>query len=272
MKQPQVILITGASSGFGKITAQTLAAQGHIVYGTSRKQTENKKSVTMLVADVTDSNSIHHVVERIIKEHGRIDVLINNAGVGIGGALELATDEEIALQMDTNFLGMVRVCRSVLPIMRRQRKGKIINISSIAGLIAVPYQGFYSASKFAIEGYSEALSLEIHPFGIKVCVVEPGDFNTGFTANRNISATTLNNPDYGQYFADTLKIIEKAETGGCSPSKLATTILKLVEKENPPFRTLTGPLSQVGFAKVKGWLPGKIIRYALRTFYRIKKY
>lgn len=155
--------------------------------------------------------------------------------------------------------------------MRRQRKGKIINISSIAGLIAVPYQGFYSASKFAIEGYSEALSLEVHPFGIKVCVVEPGDFNTGFTANRNISAATLNSSDYGQYFTDTLKIIEEAETNGCAPSKFATAVLKLVEKENPPFRTLTGPLSQVMFAKVKGWLPGKVIRYALRTFYKIKK-
>lgn len=271
MKQSQVILITGASSGFGKITAQTLAAQGHIVYGTSRKQTENKENVTMLIADVTDSNSIHHAVERIIKEQGRIDVLINNAGIGFGGALELTTDKEIALQMDTNFLGMVRVCRSVLPIMRRQHKGKIINISSIAGLMAVPYQGFYSASKFAIEGYSEALSLEVHPFNIKVCIVEPGDFNTGFTANRNISAATLASPDYGEYFADTLKIIEKAETGGCAPSKFVTAILKLVEKENPPFRTLTGPLSQVMFAKVKGWLPGKVIRYALRIFYKIKK-
>ena len=124
MKQSQVILITGASSGFGKITAQTLAAQGHIVYGTSRKQTENKGNVTMLIADVTDNSSIHCVVEHIMQERGRIDVLINNAGMGIGGALELATDKEIALQMDTNFLGMVRVCRSVLPIMRRQRKGK----------------------------------------------------------------------------------------------------------------------------------------------------
>ena len=98
MKQSQVILITGASSGFGKITAQTLAAQGHIVYGTSRKQTENKGNVTMLVADVTDNSSIHCVVEHIMKERGRIDVLINNAGMGIGGALELATDKEIALQ------------------------------------------------------------------------------------------------------------------------------------------------------------------------------
>lgn len=269
MKQSQVILITGASSGFGKVMAQTLDAQGHIIYGTSRKQAESKGNITMLVADVTDENSIYNAVQYIIKEQGRIDVLINNAGMGISGALELATEEEIALQMNTNFLGMVHVCRYVLPVMRKQRKGKIINISSIAGLMAVPYQGFYSASKFAIEGYSEALSLEVYPFGIKVCIVEPGDFNTGFTANRNISAETLSNPDYGQYFADTLKIIEKAEREGCAPSKLAMTILKLVERKNPPFRTLTGPLSQVMFAKAKSWLPGNIIRYVLRIFYKI---
>lgn len=154
--------------------------------------------------------------------------------------------------------------------MRKQRQGKIINISSIAGRIAVPYQGFYSASKFAIEGYSEALSMEVYPFGIKVCVVEPGDFNTGFTASRNISPATLACPDYGKRFKRTLKIIEEAETNGCPPSKLAAAICKLIEKKNPPFRTLTGLWTQVAFARFKGWIPGKVIRYALRSFYEIK--
>ena len=187
MERTQVILITGASSGFGKVTAQTLAGKGYVVYGTSRRIANgNIGQIRMLIADVTDENSVRSAVNRIMDEQGHIDVLINNAGMGIGGALEMATDEEISSQMDTNFMGMVRMCRAVLPIMRKQRQGKIINISSIAGRIAVPYQGFYSASKFAIEGYSEALSMEVYPFGIKVCVVEPGDFNTGFTASRNI--------------------------------------------------------------------------------------
>ena len=174
--QPQVILITGASSGFGKITAQMLSAQGHIVYGTSRKLSEDMNEVKMLVVDVTNSPSIRQAIDRILSEQGRIDVLINNAGMGIGGALELATEKEVNIQMNTNFFGVVNMCREVLPVMRKNRKGKIINISSIGGVMGIPYQGFYSASKFAVEGYSEALALEVHPFNIKVCVVEPGDF------------------------------------------------------------------------------------------------
>lgn len=149
------------------------------------------------------------VVERILSEQGRIDVLINNAGIGIGGALELATEEEVNIQMNTNFFGVVNMCKAVLPSMRKARKGKIINISSIGGVMGIPYQGFYSASKFAVEGYSEALALEVHPFHIKVCVVEPGDFNTGFTDNRNISEQTRLDADYGESFLKSLEIIEK---------------------------------------------------------------
>ena len=241
MERTQVILITGASSGFGKVTAQTLAGKGYVVYGTSRRIANgNIGQIRMLIADVTDENSVRSAVNRIMDEQGHIDVLINNAGMGIGGALEMATDEEISSQMDTNFMGMVRMCRAVLPIMRKQRQG------------------------------SEALSMEVYPFGIKVCVVEPGDFNTGFTASRNISPATLACPDYGKRFKRTLKIIEEAETNGCPPSKLAAAICKLIEKKNPPFRTLTGPWTQVAFARFKGWIPGKVIRYALRSFYEIK--
>ena len=220
--QPQVILITGASSGFGKITAQMLSERGHIVYGTSRKPSEDMNQVKMLVVDVTNFLSVCQAVERILSEQGRIDVLINNAGIGIGGALELATEEEVNIQMNTNFFGVVNMCKAVLPSMRKARKGKIINISSIGGVMGIPYQGFYSASKFAVEGYSEALALEVHPFHIKVCVVEPGDFNTGFTDNRNISEQTRLDADYGESFLKSLEIIEKEERNGCHPQKLGS--------------------------------------------------
>ena len=143
--QPQIILITGASSGFGKITAQMLSEQGHIVYGTSRKPSENIGKVRMLVVDVTNSISVRQAVEQIISEQGRMDVLINNAGMGIGGALELATEEEVSMQMNTNFFGVVNMCKAVLPYMRKARRGKIINISSIGGVMGIPYQGFYSS-------------------------------------------------------------------------------------------------------------------------------
>ena len=268
--QSQIILITGASSGFGKFIAQMLSEQGHIVYGTSRKPSENMNNVKMLVVDVTSPLSIRQAVEQIISEQGRIDVLINNAGIGIGGALELATEDEVSKQMNTNFFGVVNMCREVLPLMRKARKGKIINISSIGGVMGIPYQGFYSASKFAVEGYSEALALEVYPFHIKVCLVEPGDFNTGFTDNRNISEQTGLNADYRESFLKSLEIIEKEERNGCHPRKLAAAICKIVARKNPPFRTKVGPLVQVLFAKSKRWLPDSVMQYALRIFYAIK--
>ena len=236
--QPQVILITGASSGFGKITAQMLSEQGHIVYGTSRKPSGNMNNVKMLVADVTNILSIHEAVGQIISEQGRI--------------------------------GVVNMCKVVLPYMRKARRGKIINISSIGGVMGIPYQGFYSASKFAVEGYSEALALEVHPFHIKVCIVEPGDFNTGFTDNRNISEATRVNTDYKESFLKSLEIIEKEERNGCHPKKLGHAICKIVARKNPPFRTKVGPWIQVTFAKSKKWLPDVVMQYALRIFYAIQ--
>lgn len=268
--QPQVILITGASSGFGKISAQMLSAQGHIVYGTSRKTSEDQGKVKMLLMDVTLSSSIQKGVEQILSEQGRIDVLINNAGMGIGGALEFATDEEVSRQMNTNFFGVVNMCREVLPVMRKARKGKIVNISSIGGVMGVPYQGIYSASKFAVEGYSETLALEVHPFGIKVCLVEPGDFQTGFTDSRNISEGTMKETDYKESFSRSMKIIENEERNGCHPQKLGAAICRIVNRTNPPFRTKVGPFIQVWFARSKRWLPDSIMQFALRMFYAIE--
>lgn len=268
--QSQVILITGASSGFGKISAQMLSEQGHIVYGTSRKALADMGNVRMLVVDVTCPISIRKATEQILIEQGRIDVLVNNAGMGISGALELATEEEVSKQMDTNFFGVVNMCREVLPMMRKVRKGKIINISSIGGVMGIPYQGFYSASKFAVEGYSEALALEVYPFGVRVCLVEPGDFKTGFTDNRNVSELTVRDDDYGNSFSKSLEIIEKEERNGCHPRKLGAAICKIVRRKNPPFRTKVGPWVQVLFAKSKRWLPDAAMQFALRIFYAVK--
>lgn len=270
MKEAKVILITGASSGFGKISSQMLAERGHIVYGTSRKASSDMGKVRMLEMNVTDKSSIQKGIEQIMAEHYRIDVLINNAGIGISSALELTTEEEARFQMDTNFFGMVYMCQAVLPLMREARQGKIINISSIAGVIAVPYQGFYSASKFAIEGFSEALDLEVYPFHIQVCLVEPGDFNTGFTANRNISSATLQHPDYKQNFSRVMDIIEACEVEGENPRKIGKAICNLVEKSHPPFRTFVGPTEQVFFARCRYWVPSRLKKYLLRLTYGIK--
>lgn len=206
-------------------------------------------------------------ISTILKEQGSIDVLVNNAGMGISGAIELTTEEEIQRQMNTNFTGAVRMCAAVLPFMREAGHGRIINISSIAGVLAVPFQAFYSASKFAIEGYSEALYQEVKPLGIQVCVVEPGDFQTGFTAQRQVSQTTLSHPQYEESFAKAMQNVELSENNGCRPEKLGKAICKLVNSRRPTFRTKVGPWEQVFFARIKPMLPFSLVDWLIRKFY-----
>lgn len=264
----KVILITGASSGFGKATAELLAQRGHIVYGTSRT-TKEHPSVHFLNMDVRDRESIASGVRQIIEKEGRIDVLVNNAGMGIGGSLELATPEEIDLQIGTNFMGCVNMCQAVLPHMRKQRQGRIINLSSIGGIMGLPYQGYYSASKFAIEGFSEALSAEVKGFGITVSMVEPGDFATGFTASRKNSTLTLENEDYGDSFRRSLDLIEKEENGGLKPEVLARRIAKIVECRHPKLRYVVANLEQWFSVVVKRILPGNWFVGILRNYYKV---
>ncbi len=263
----QVIIITGASSGFGKATAEMLSKKGYTVYGLCRRQMQDS-TIKYRQCDVRNRENIRTVVEQIVAEQGRVDVLINNAGMGIGGALELATEEEIDLQMGTNFMGCVNMCQAVLPYMRRQRAGKIINLSSIGGLMGLPYQGFYSASKFAIEGFTEALSAEVRGFGIRVCMVEPGDFATGFTGSRKNSQPTLDDPDYGPIFKRSLAIIEKEENGGLQPEVLARRIVRLVEKKDPPLRNVVANLEQWLSTIIKRVLSGNQMVAILRDYYK----
>ncbi len=265
--EQQVIIITGASSGFGKATAEILSTKGHIVYGLCRREMQDS-NIRYRQCDVRNREQIATVVAEIMKEQGRVDVLINNAGMGIGGALELATDEEIDLQMGTNFMGCVNMCQAVLPYMRKARRGKIINLSSIGGVMGLPYQGFYSASKFAIEGFTEALAAEVTGFGIRVCMVEPGDFATGFTGSRKNSQATMNDPDYGPIFKRSLAIIEKEENGGLKPEVLARRIVKLVEKKKPPLRNVVANLEQWLSTVIKRVLTGNQMVGILRDYYK----
>ena len=265
--EQQVIIITGASSGFGKATAEMLAAKGHTVYGLCRREMPDS-NIKYRQCDVRNREQTSAGVAQIVAEQGRVDVLVNNAGMGIGGALELATAEEIDLQMGTNFIGCVNMCQAVLPHMRKAGKGKIINLSSIGGLMGLPYQGFYSASKFAIEGFTEALSAEVSRFGIRVCMVEPGDFATGFTGSRRNSQTTLDDPDYGPVFKRSLDIIEKEENGGLPPDKLARRIVKLVEMKRPPLRNVVANFEQWLSTVIKHILSGNQMVGVLRDYYK----
>ena len=265
----KIILITGASSGFGKAVAERLVSRGYTVYGTSRREGVQVEGCRMLQMEVRDKESVKRGVDGIVAREGRVDVVVCNAGMGIGGSLELATQEEIKLQMETNFMGCVNVCQSVLPHMRRQRSGRIVNISSIGGVMGLPYQGFYSASKFAIEGFSEALSAEVKGYGITVSIVEPGDFKTGFTASRHNSQLTADDEDYGESFSRSLKIIEKEENEGLAPEVLAKTIEKIVNARRPKLRYPVANLEQRLSILLHTLLPGNMFVDVLRSYYKV---
>jgi NAD(P)-dependent dehydrogenase (short-subunit alcohol dehydrogenase family) len=268
----KVILITGISSGFGKETSELLARAGHIVYGTVRKIYDYKGPVNILRMDLTDALSIRNAVLSVLQKEGRIDVLINNAGMHTGGPIETSPDDNIRLQMDTNFLGMVRLTREVLPQMRKQGGGTIINFSSIGGLMGLPFQAFYSASKFAIEGFSEALRMEVKQFNIKVVIINPGDFRTGNTAARKnfLAPTGLDDP-YSMQFSKTLTVIENHEENGWEPSVLARKIVKIVSCNNPGQRYIIGSLEQKLAVLIKYLLPEFIFSYILEDYYKISQ-
>jgi NAD(P)-dependent dehydrogenase (short-subunit alcohol dehydrogenase family) len=267
----KVILITGISSGFGKQTAKLLADKGHIVYGTVRNESGSEESVQYLKMDLTDNASIGKAVSRVLENEGRIDVLINNAGMHTGGPIETSPIENIKLQMDTNFLGMVLITREVLPVMRKQDEGgTIINFSSIGGLMGLPFQAFYSAGKFAIEGFSEALRMEVKKFKIKVVLINPGDFHTNNSANRRnfLAPTDINDPYHEQY-EKTLAIIEKDESNGWEPIVLARKIVKIVESGNPRQRYIIASFEQKLAVALKYILPGNLFRMILQDHYKI---
>lgn len=267
----KVILITGISSGFGRETARLLAEKGHTVYGTLRRPSEIPPNIRPVIMDLTDPASISKAVETIKGDEGRIDVLINNAGMHTGGPLETLPGEYLRLQMETNFTGTVLLTREVLPLMRWQGGGLIINVSSIGGLMGLPFQGFYSASKFAIEGFSEALRMEVKQFNIKVVIINPGDFHTGNTANRRtfLAPTDEKDPYYSQY-TRTLAKIEADETKGWNPLILAEKISKIVEKKNPAQRYIIGSFEQKLSGYLKRILPERLFRRILEDYYKIR--
>lgn len=263
-----VILITGITSGFGRAMAAQLNSEGHKVYGTFRRDTEQISGVTYLKADVRDADEVKSVVDIVIKAEGRIDVFINNAGMGIGGPLEFTSIDDAAMQMDINFMGMVRFLNSVVPVMREQRHGHILCFSSIGGLTGLPYQGMYSASKYAIEGYCEALRLEVRQFGIKVTVINPGDFFTGFTAARTKNLPAEAQAAYPGYSAS-MASIESDERSGLQPEYLARRISRIVRKRHPRNRYIIATLVQKASVLLKVLLPAKWYDRIIASYYKL---
>ncbi len=209
----KVILITGASSGLGEFLATYLAKQGHKVYGTSRNIKQDEFSFTALQMDVCSEASIQQALNVILEKENRLDVVINNAGLGLASPFEHTGMSEIDRLLDTNVKGVIRVCQAVLPIFRKQNSGKIIQISSIASEFGLPYRGMYCASKAAVERYTEALRMEVKKYGIQACIVQPGGIQTDISKNRMTSPMPIDSP-YKESFERCYEVVNASVSHG----------------------------------------------------------
>lgn len=242
-KDMGVAIVTGASSGIGEATAELLANSGYKVYGTSRKGAgTDSRSYKMIALDVNSDESVGAALSEIIKIEGRIDLVVNNAGFGVApGGAEESSIEQSKMIFDTNFFGIVRMTRAVVPYMRKQGEGRIINIGSILGLIPAPYMATYAATKHAVEGFSESLDHELRTRGIRVSVIEPGYTNTQFEANTQEVDAKLD--EYTIARKALAKLIKVAVAGGDDPKVVANVVLKAANAKHPKLRYAAGKLA-----------------------------
>ena len=265
----KVVLITGGSSGIGKSVGEFLTAKGFIVYGTSRNPERYANSQIKLVKlDVSDSNSIEQAIKTVIREHGSLDVLVNNAGAGITGPIEEIPDVEIQRNFETNFFGPIRVIKAVLPQMRTQNSGLIINVTSIAGYMGLPYRGVYSASKGALELLTEAFRMEIKDFNIQMTNVAPGDFATNIAAGR-YHAPVLEHSPYKKPYGDTLNLMDAHVNGGKDPQLMASAIYKIINTPQPKIHYKVGEFMQKFSIFLKRVLPDKVYEKMLMKHYKL---
>jgi NAD(P)-dependent dehydrogenase (short-subunit alcohol dehydrogenase family) len=269
MSSPKIALVTGASSGFGQLTASSLADRGYRVFGTSRRaHSTPSNGIGMLVLDVRSDDSVRSCVEQLMGQVDRIDVLVNNAGQIHASVVEETSLEQAQDILDTNFWGAVRVTNAVLPIMRRQRHGHIINVSSLAGLIGIPGQAFYSASKFALEGYTEALSMEVEPFDIFVSLIEPGFFKTHL--HREMQRGALRSDDYATVREALETTLAVAIEQGDDPHKVAEIIVRVAGTKSPRLRYRVGNDS-VWIPRLRALLSHNLFRRGMRRRFNIDK-
>ena len=228
MPTEQVVLITGASAGIGHCAASRLQSKGWTVIGASRRGTGSGQW-TPLVMDVDSDDSVRAGVDGLVAKHGRLDAVVASAGWGLAGAVEHTPISQAKEQFETNFWGTVRVVQAALPVMRRQGGGRIVLISSIGGVIGIPFQAFYSASKFAVEGYGEALAYEVAPFGIHVSLVQPGNVHTDFTGSRHNVVPPAGEDPYGGAVAKAVGLMERDEVNGVPPDDVAAAVERALE-------------------------------------------
>jgi len=261
------VLITGASSGFGKAAATLLAKNCYRVFGTSRQGDKHETSdYEMLSLDVRSDESVRRCVDEVLARTGRLDILINNAGYELAGALEETSVAESKAQFETNFFGIVRMTNAVLPVMRKQREGRIINISSLAGLVAVPFHGVYSASKYAVEGYTEALRQEVKRFNIHVSLIEPGFFSTNLARSSQRSANSI--IDYADMRRRAETVFRESVQKARGPEVVAAVILSVVTSRSPLLRYRIGT-EAVWLPRVKAMMPQKGFEIGIRKTFQL---
>jgi short-subunit dehydrogenase len=264
-KDGAVALVTGASSGIGRVTALALRAAGYRVFGTSRKaaQAQADDGITMLACDVTDEASVRAMVDLVLAQAGRIDLLVNNAGIGLLGGAEESSAAQAQALFDVNVFGLLRVTNAVLPAMRRRGKGRIINMSSILGLIPAPYNALYASTKHAVEGYSESLDHELRASGIRVVLVEPGLTRTAF--EENLTRPDRRLPQYDGERTRMEALMRAGVATGDAPEVVAATVLKAAAARVPKLRYTAG--KQAGqVSLLRRFMPAALVDRSLRKF------
>jgi NAD(P)-dependent dehydrogenase (short-subunit alcohol dehydrogenase family) len=263
MPEKKVVLISGASSGIGQATARLLAERDFTVFGTTRNPSgvEAMPGVEVLSLDVCLDESVNACVDAVLKRVGRLDILVNNAGYALVGAIEEALLEEAKAQFETNFFGVVRMVKKVLPIMRRQGSGQIINISSASGLTPLPFSGFYSASKFALEGYTEALRHEVKPFHIRVSLVELGYIKSQLRQNQQFATDRIS--DYDPWRKGSSGGRRKWEEKLLEPTLVAECVLRIIESKSPKLHHRVGKEASQAFW-FRRFLPESLFEWGTR--------
>ena len=270
------IVITGASSGIGLASARLLAQKGGNVYALSRRARTGERTncgrgrIIEVGCDVTDSRSVREAFEYIFSDAENIYGLVNCAGTGIAGAVEETSEEELSGQLDCNLYGPLRALREALGRMRKQGEGRVVNMSSVGGLIGLPFQGMYSASKFALEGMTEALRNELRPFGIRVCLIEPGDVRTGFTRSRRYTARTRESEVYRRELCSAVNAMSVSEEKGMPPEKVARLVLRALSMKNPPVRMAAGG-GYKALCFIKRFLPDRLVSWVVFKMYCTRK-
>lgn len=260
----QVVIITGGSSGIGLRTAQRFRKAGWRVYEFSRRDVAHQDGIVHITADVTDEAAVSNAVSLVEKREGRVDLLICNAGFGISGAAEFTENREAKGLLEVNLFGMVNIVKAVLPIMRRQGSGKILCISSIAAAVSIPFQAWYSVSKSAVNAYANALREEVHPFGIQVCAILPGDINSGFTGSRKKSP--VGDDVYQGRIARSVAVMEHDEETGMSTQQAAERIFSVASKRRLKPSYAVG-LSYSFVMLLTRILPSRVISWIIRNNY-----